>query len=45
MEVPDNWPHRPFCSDRCKMADLSRWLDEDYVISRPVSMHDLEDVH
>jgi endogenous inhibitor of DNA gyrase (YacG/DUF329 family) len=21
---------RPFCSERCKMADLGRWLSEDY---------------
>jgi len=26
-------PHRPFCSARCKSVDLSKWLDEDYVIS------------
>ena len=21
---------RPFCCERCKMADLGRWLGEDY---------------
>jgi endogenous inhibitor of DNA gyrase (YacG/DUF329 family) len=21
---------RPFCSERCKLADLGRWLMEDY---------------
>jgi uncharacterized protein len=21
---------RPFCSERCKMADLGRWLGEEY---------------
>jgi endogenous inhibitor of DNA gyrase (YacG/DUF329 family) len=21
---------RPFCSERCKLADLGRWLSEDY---------------
>jgi endogenous inhibitor of DNA gyrase (YacG/DUF329 family) len=21
---------RPFCSERCKMADLGRWLSEEY---------------
>jgi len=21
---------RPFCSERCKMADLGRWLNENY---------------
>ena len=24
---------RPFCSERCKMADLGRWLQGDYRIS------------
>lgn len=34
-----NWqdsPHRPFCSERCKLADLGKWLDEDYRISSPL---------
>jgi uncharacterized protein len=22
----------PFCSERCRLVDLSRWLDEDYRI-------------
>jgi endogenous inhibitor of DNA gyrase (YacG/DUF329 family) len=26
--VEDAW--RPFCSERCKMADLGRWLSGDY---------------
>jgi uncharacterized protein len=26
--VDDRW--RPFCSERCKLADLGRWLSEDY---------------
>jgi len=25
-------PYRPFCSLRCKLADLGAWLKEDYVI-------------
>ena len=25
-------PHRPFCSERCKLLDLDRWLREDYRI-------------
>lgn len=28
-------PHRPFCSARCKLVDLDRWLSEDYRISVP----------
>ena len=23
---------RPFCSERCKMADLGRWLKGDYAV-------------
>jgi endogenous inhibitor of DNA gyrase (YacG/DUF329 family) len=29
---------RPFCSERCKLADLGRWLAEDYrVADEPAS--------
>jgi endogenous inhibitor of DNA gyrase (YacG/DUF329 family) len=24
------WPHFPFCSRRCRLIDLGRWLGEDY---------------
>ncbi|MEZ4454147.1 MAG: DNA gyrase inhibitor YacG [Nannocystaceae bacterium] len=34
--VADDFPHRPFCSGRCKTIDLGRWLDESYRISTPV---------
>jgi len=27
-------PYYPFCSDRCRMADLDRWFTEDYRVSR-----------
>ena len=26
----------PFCSERCKMAELGRWFEGRYVISRPL---------
>jgi endogenous inhibitor of DNA gyrase (YacG/DUF329 family) len=26
------WPRFPFCSDRCRLIDLGRWLREDYRI-------------
>lgn len=29
---PDDAPHFPFCSRRCRMADLDRWFTEDYAI-------------
>jgi endogenous inhibitor of DNA gyrase (YacG/DUF329 family) len=28
---------QPFCSKRCRMADLHRWMDERYRISREVN--------
>ena len=31
-EVAAEAASRPFCSDRCKMVDLGRWLQGEYVI-------------
>ena len=28
--TPESHPYRPFCSRRCKLLDLSRWLSEEY---------------
>jgi endogenous inhibitor of DNA gyrase (YacG/DUF329 family) len=27
-----DWPDFPFCSARCRLIDLGRWLGEDYRI-------------
>jgi endogenous inhibitor of DNA gyrase (YacG/DUF329 family) len=27
---PSEWPDYPFCSRRCRLIDLGRWLKEDY---------------
>jgi endogenous inhibitor of DNA gyrase (YacG/DUF329 family) len=30
---PVKWqdnPHRPFCSERCKLIDFGRWANEEY---------------
>jgi hypothetical protein len=35
-------PFRPFCSQRCKMADLGSWLDGAFRISRSISEEDLD---
>lgn len=32
--LPSNFP---FCSRRCKLIDLGKWLDEEYKISEPLS--------
>ncbi len=29
-------PIGPFCTQRCKLADLGRWLAEDYAVSEPL---------
>lgn len=29
-------PHRPFCSERCRLVDLGAWLDEKYTIPAPL---------
>ncbi len=39
-QLPVDAPHRPFCSQRCKLIDLGRWLDEEYKISRPLDADD-----
>jgi endogenous inhibitor of DNA gyrase (YacG/DUF329 family) len=29
---PKEWPAWPFCSDRCRLVDLGRWLKQDYAV-------------
>ena len=31
-------PYRPFCSERCRLIDLGKWLNEEYKI--PVKEED-----
>jgi endogenous inhibitor of DNA gyrase (YacG/DUF329 family) len=26
-------PYRPFCSERCKLIDLGKWIEEEYRIA------------
>ncbi len=33
----------PFCSQRCRQVDLSRWLGEKYLISRPIEASDWDE--
>ncbi len=42
VECRDDAPSRPFCSVRCKMIDLQRWLDGTYRISEPLSSDEIE---
>ncbi len=32
----------PFCSPRCRMADLGRWLREQYAIDRDLTPEELD---
>jgi len=41
-DVPEDYEPRPFCSMRCKLADLSNWLNESYTTSRPITEEDVE---
>jgi len=33
----------PFCNKRCRLIDLGRWLNGNYVISRPIELSDIEE--
>jgi hypothetical protein len=33
----DDLPSFPFCSDRCKLVDLGRWIDGAYSIPGPAA--------
>jgi len=35
-------PTAPFCSSRCRLVDLGKWMREDYVISRELKDTDLD---
>lgn len=30
---PEDAPFRPFCSERCKLIDLGKWLNEEYRVT------------
>jgi uncharacterized protein len=37
-------PHRPFCSERCKLIDLGKWVNEEYrVPGKPVPAEAVEE--
>lgn len=35
-------PDVPFCSERCRLLDLGKWANEEYVVSTPIPPEDLE---
>ena len=40
--VPTDSASFPFCSDRCRLVDLGKWLKGGYTISRPFAEEDFE---
>ena len=36
-------PLLPFCSPRCRAADLGNWLDGNYRIGSPIAEEDLDE--
>jgi uncharacterized protein len=43
-DVPEDYASRPFCSARCKLADLHNWFTEEYRVSEELPLetpHDL----
>ncbi|HBS28773.1 MAG TPA: DNA gyrase inhibitor YacG [Phycisphaerales bacterium] len=40
--IASDFPTAPFCSQRCRMADLGRWFAGEYRISREIQDSDLE---
>ncbi len=40
---PKEWPQWPFCSRRCRLIDLGRWLGGSYRIETPARAEDLDD--
>jgi uncharacterized protein len=36
-------PTAPFCSDRCRLVDLGRWLDEAYGLPKPPTAEEDEE--
>ena len=46
VQWQDN-PHRPFCSERCKLLDLGKWVSEEYRVpgkAVPTADENQEDV-
>jgi hypothetical protein len=42
VEWRDN-PHRPFCSERCRLVDLGTWAQERYRIPAEEDDFDVDD--
>jgi uncharacterized protein len=45
LQAPEDHAPRPFCSARCKLADLNNWLNERYRILAEQQSDDDRDNH
>jgi endogenous inhibitor of DNA gyrase (YacG/DUF329 family) len=43
VDLKDN-PHRPFCSERCKLIDFGNWADEIYRVPSHEQRPSLEEL-
>lgn len=43
LQADPNDRHFPFCSARCRNADLAKWLNGDFIVSRAVEQADLDE--
>lgn len=43
--LEDTNPHRPFCSERCKLIDFGKWANEEYAVptEEPLPDNDQEE--
>jgi uncharacterized protein len=40
-----SYPSYPFCTDRCKLIDLGRWLDNRYQVPVEADEAEIEQLH
>jgi len=43
LQAISDWPCFPFCSERCRVVDLGRWIDGAYAIPTAERPRDQED--
>jgi endogenous inhibitor of DNA gyrase (YacG/DUF329 family) len=41
---PKEWPEFPFCSPKCKLIDLGRWLGESYRVPTKEEKEEEEEI-
>ncbi len=43
-ESTSDLPYFPFCSERCKLIDLGKWVEEEHRIEEPLTPERVEDI-